>query len=185
MGFRALGERVMISRDARILSPETVSIGNYVLIDAFAILNGDITLGNYIHISSNCELFSGKHSKIVIGDYSGLSSATSVYGLSDEYIFPYLANPTIPSKYRNVTEKDVVIDRCVVVGTHSVILPGAHLSDGCSFAACSMINKVTQPGWFYSGIPCKKVYKRDLDEIMRLVNVIETEKQRKKRSSMT
>ena len=96
MGFRSLGERVMISRDARIFSPETISIGNNVLIDAFTIMNGDITIGNHVHLSSHCEVYSSSHSEIVFGDYCGISSHVSFYSQTDEYIEPCLNNPTVP-----------------------------------------------------------------------------------------
>ena len=168
MGFKSLGNMVMINRDARIMSPETISIGDHVLIDAFAIINGNITIGNYTHIGSHCEFFTGKHSQIVLGNFSGTSSVVSVYALTDEYVLPYFSNPTIPSKFRNLTEMDIIIGDGVVVGTHSVILPGAHLGDGCSFGAFSLIRENTEPGWVYAGIPCKKICRRDLNEILKL-----------------
>ncbi|MCD7749795.1 MAG: acyltransferase, partial [Oscillospiraceae bacterium] len=60
MGFRALGRQVLISRTCRIYTPDTISLGSHVLIDDFTILNGDITIGNHVHISSNCEFYAGE-----------------------------------------------------------------------------------------------------------------------------
>ncbi len=170
MGFRSLGKRVMISRDARILSPKTLSIGNNVLIDAFTIMNGDITLGDHVQISANCEIYSGNHTDVVIGDFCALASFVSLYGQSDEYVLPYLNNPTVPEKYKNVKNESIRLNDFVIIGTHSVVLPGVELGEGCSFGACSLINKSTEPGGAYVGIPCKRVHERDLEEIRRLGN---------------
>lgn len=168
MGFRALGDHVLISRDARIYSPKTISIGDDVLIDAFTLMNGDITIGNRVHIGSHCELFAGKQSYISFGDHSGLSSHVSVYGRTDDYVGPYLFNPTVPAKYKNHIDKPVILENCVLIGTHSVVLPGVRLGKGCSFGANSLINRSTEPGGVYVGSPCRRIRERDLEEILRL-----------------
>ena len=182
MGFRSLGERVMISRDARIFSPETISIGNNVLIDAFTIMNGDITIGNHVHLSSHCEVYSSSHSEIVFGDYCGISSHVSFYSQTDEYIEPCLNNPTVPPRYRSISEQSVIIDKYVLIATHVVVLPGVHIGEGCSFGAKCLINKSTPPGGVYVGAPCRRIHERDLEGIRQIAQELEeTERHRKER----
>lgn len=180
MGFRSLGERVMISRDARIMSPETISVGDNVLIDAFTIINGDVTIGNHVHISSHCEIFGGKHSFITIGEYCGIASHTSVYGQTDDYVGPYLNNPTISLKYRALSEKPVELERCVLIATHCVVLPGVHLGEGCSFGANSLINRSTPPGGMYIGTPCRRVREKNLEEMRRKAQELEAKERCRK-----
>ena len=170
LGFKALGRSVLISKTCRISDPGKVSIGNHVLIDDFAILEGSITIGNHVHISANCELFTGDSSSITISDCCAIASHSSFYALTDEFVGPYLSSSAIPRKYRRVTEKDIVLEKYVQIGTHSVILPGAHLGEGCAFGAMSLISRSTKGGGVYVGGAAhklQKIYQRDLDEIRR------------------
>ena len=180
MGFRSLGERVMISRDARIMSPKTISVGSNVLIDAFTIMNGDITLGDHVQISANCELYSGDHTDIVIGDFCALASFVSLYGQSDEYVLPYLNNPTVPAKYKNVHNQPIRLGDYVLIGTHSAVLPGVELGEGCTFGACSLVNRSAPPGGVYVGAPCRRIHERDLEEIRRRAQELTEEERRRK-----
>lgn len=185
MGFRALGERVLISRDAKIFSPETISIGNNVLIDAFTIMNGDIVIGNHVHISSHCEVYSSENSQIVFGDYCGISSHVSFYSQTDDYNGPYMNNPTVPPRYRCISEQSVILEKHVLIATQSVVLPGVRVGEGCSFGACSLINKSTPPGGVYVGAPCRRIHERDVEGIRRLAAELEAEEQRRKERRMS
>lgn len=185
MGFRSLGERVMISRDARIISPRLISVGSNVLIDAFTIMNGSITIGNHVQISANCEVYSGDRTDIIIGDFCALASFVSLYGQSDEYVLPYLNNPTVPAKYKNVHNEQIIIGNYVIIGTHSVVLPGVELGEGCTFGACSLINKSTTQGGVYVGVPCRRIHERNLEEIRQLAKMLTEEEQRRKDARRT
>lgn len=57
IGFKSIGEDVLISKKASIYSPEKIRIGNHVRIDDFVVLSGDITIGNYVHISAYVALY--------------------------------------------------------------------------------------------------------------------------------
>lgn len=180
LGFRALGERVMISRDARIISPRSVSIGNNVLVEAFTIIDGDVSIGDHVQISANCELYAGEAAPIVIGDYCSLASFVSLYAQSDEYVLPCLNNPTVPKKYKNVHNQPIAVGKYVLIGTHSVVLPGVSLGEGCTFGANSLVNKTTPPGGQYVGSPCRRIRERDLEQLHRISAELEAEEQRKR-----
>lgn len=159
IGFKSLGENILISKKASIYSPQKISIGNNVRIDDFCILSGKISISNYVHIAAFSCLFGGK-AGIDMCDFSTISSKTSVYAVSDDYSGGYLTNPMIPDKYRNVTNEKVYIGKHVIVGSGSVILPGAMMEEGCSFGALSLITK-KYSGWnVYVGIPAKKLKTR-------------------------
>ena len=173
MGFKALGRQVLISRTCRIYTPADISIGNHVLIDDFAILNGEITIGDYVHIGSNSEMYAGEAS-ITIKDYSAFSSRVTAYASSDDYSGASLSNPTAPRAYRHEQHTPIVIERYCVIGTGSCILPGAYIAEGCSFGSMSLINKPTEPWGIYAGIPVRRIKEREKG-LLEYVKKLESE----------
>lgn len=172
IGFRSLGKRVLISRTCRIYTPETISIGNHVLIDDFTILNGDITIGDHVHISSNDELYAGEAS-ITIGDFSGISSRVSFYATSDDFSGASLNNPTVPHAFRYEKNLPIVLGKHTLIGTGCTILPGVTIGEGCAFGSMTMIDKSTEPWGIYIGVPARRIKdrKKDLLEFeKKLVN---------------
>ena len=165
MGFRALGRQVLISRTCRVYTPELISLGSHVLIDDFTILNGEITVGSYVHISSNCELYAGK-AGITIRDFAGMSSRCTLYAASDDYSGACLTNPTVPATFRHEVSAPIVMEKHVILGTGCAVLPGAVLAEGCSFGSMSLISRSTEPWGVYAGIPVRRLKdrKRDLLE---------------------
>ena len=165
MGFRALGRQVLISRTCRIYTPEDISIGSHVLIDDFTILNGEITIGNYVHINSNCEFYAGT-ARIVLGDFCSVSSRTALYATSDDFSGAYLTNPTAPRAFRNPKEQDIVLEDHVLIGTGCTVVPGVHIAEGCAFSAMTMIGKsINKPWGLYAGNPARRIWERSRDSI--------------------
>jgi galactoside O-acetyltransferase len=164
IGFKFLGENVLISKKSSIYNAQNISIDNNTRIDDFCILSagdGGIEIGKYVHIACFSSLI-GK-SKITMKDYSGLSSRVSVYSSSDNYDGEYMTNPCLPDVVTNTIHKDVVIGKHVVIGSNSVVLPGVILSDGCSVGAMSLVNKSIDGPYVMAGIPIKKIKERKLN----------------------
>ena len=182
MGFKSLGKRVLICRTCKIYHTDQISIGNDVEIDDFTVLNGTITIGNHIHISSNCELYSGE-SRIEIGDYAGISSHCSFYGITDDYVGPYMNNPTVPPRFRKLTEEPVIIGKHVLIATHSVVLPGVTIGEGCSFGAHAMVSKSTEPWGVYVGCPARRIKERDRGILDKCRELEASEAARKERAA--
>lgn len=160
IGFAKVGKDVNISRHCSIYSPGNISIGDHVRIDDFGILSGNICIGNHVHIAAGVYLYGGD-SRIELYDFSCLSSKVSVYAITDDYVGGYMTNPTIPSELRHVIKGPVIIEKHVVVGTGSVILPGVHIGEGASTGAMTLINKNLEPWGVFVGIPAKKINTRD------------------------
>lgn len=161
MGFKSLGKNVLISDKCSLYNIKNISIGDNTRIDDFCILSaGDegIEIGKYVHIACYSSLI-GK-GKIVMKDYSGVSSRVSVYSSSDNYDGEYMTNPCLPDTLTNTTHKDVIIGKHVVIGSNSVILPGVILTDGCSVGAMSLVNKSVDGPYIMAGIPIKKIKER-------------------------
>lgn len=159
IGFKSVGNNVLISRKASIYGAENINIGNNVRIDDFCILSGAISIGNYVHIAAGTFLFAG-NAGVEIGSFSTISSRCAVYAISDDYSGNSMTNPMVPDEYRNVTEEKVKIGEYVIIGTSSTILPGVVIGDGGSFGAMSLINSSTEPWGIYVGIPCRKIKER-------------------------
>ncbi len=160
IGFKALGRNVLISRTCRIYTPDEISIGDHVLIDDFTILNGEITIGEHVHISSNCEFYAGEAS-ITIGAFSGISSRCAFYATSDDFSGASLNNPTVPKAFRFEKNEPIVLGKHVLIGTGSSIMPGVQIGEGCSFGSMALINKSTEQWGMYVGIPAKRIKDRE------------------------
>jgi galactoside O-acetyltransferase len=164
IGFLSLGQNVLISDKCSIYNPANIKIGNNVRIDDFCILSagvGGIELGSYIHISAYASLIGA--GKIKIGDFSALSVRSSVFSSSDDFSGEMMANPIVPKQYRMVDERDVFIERHVLIGAGVVILPGVKIHLGAAVGALSLVNKDLNGLSVYHGNPVRFLHKRKCD----------------------
>lgn len=158
LGLKSVGKNVLVSRKTSIYSPQLLSIGDNVRIDDFAVLSGEIVLGSYIHIAVFCALF-GK-AKIEIKDFSTISSRVTIYSLSDDYSGNFMTNPMVPSIYTNVREGKVTLEKHVIVGATSVILPSVVIGEGTAVGSMCLVTK-SLPEWqVCAGIPAIPIKER-------------------------
>lgn len=80
-----------------------------------------------------------------------------------------MTNPMISEQYKNVENNPVKIEKHVIVGATSVILPGAVLREGSAFGSFSFIIQDSEPWSINAGIPARKIKnrKRNLLELER------------------
>ena len=159
LGLKKYGTNVKISRNASLYGRENIEIGNDVRVDDFCILSGRICLGNNIHIAAYAALYGGEEG-IFISDFVNISSRVCIYSVSDDYSGESMTNPTVPEKYKHVISAPVQIEKHVIIGSTSVILPGVKLAEGSAFGAFSFVNKSVEPWGIYAGIPCKRLKER-------------------------
>ena len=160
LGLKSVGERVLISKKASIYTPSKISIGHDVRIDDFCLLVGNITLGNYIHLAPYVSLHGTGEGSVTMKDFSGLSAYTTVYASSDDYSGNSITNPMAGAEFERLISSDIVIEKHVIVGLHSVILPHAYLAEGVALGAMSLLSKPTEPWGVYVGIPCRRIKER-------------------------
>lgn len=159
LGFKRVGEDVMISRKASFYGIDKIEIGNHVRIDDFCILSGNIILKDYIHIAAYSALFGGEDG-IIMESYSGLSSRVVIYTKSDDYSGNSMTNPTVPAEYKNETCGKVILEKHVIVGTGTSIMPNLTIGEGSSVGSMSLVNKSLDSWGIYAGVPCRRIKER-------------------------
>ena len=167
-GFKSIGAEVLLSSKVSLYNCERISLGSRVRIDDFCVLaagDGGVQIGSNVHLGVGCSLVG--RGKIVLSDFSGLSSRVAIYSSSDDYSGFGVTNPTVPSEFRAVTHADVFLQNHVIVGAGSVILPGVVLEEGVAVGALSVIRKNCTAWGIYAGNPARRVAERNRDLLQR------------------
>lgn len=162
IGFKSLGQNVLISDKTSIYNPGAISIGDHTRIDDFAILSagaGGITIGRYVHIACFCTLIG--QGAIAMEDFSGISSRVSIYSSNDDYHGHAMTNPTVPHEFTNVRSAPVTFRRHAIAGAGAVILPGVEMGEGAVLGALSLTAKDCAPYTIYGGVPARKIGDRE------------------------
>ena len=162
IGFRYIGENVLLSRKTSIYGAENISIGSNTRIDDFCIISGNIILGEHVHIAAYCALFAGK-TGIEMKDFSAISSRGIIYAESDDYSGRVLTNPTVPNEYKHIICGKVVLHKHVLIGAGCIVLPGVTLNEGSAFGSMSLINTDADEWTINVGTPCKIIKRRERD----------------------
>ena len=168
MQFKSIGSDVTIYPKAKIIYPEEISIGNSVIIDDFVLMigKGGITIGDFVHISSFVSIVG--NSGLILEDFTTLSIGVRIFTGNDDYSGKWMVNPTIPDKFRGATREAIHIEKHVVVGSDSIILPGVHIGEGVAIGANSLVNKNCIPWTIYAGTPAKPIKDRIRNKIPEL-----------------
>lgn len=159
IGFKSYGKNFLLSRNAKIYGASNMVIGDNVRIDDFCVLSGKVTIGNYVHIAVCCSIFAGS-TGVVFEDFTCISSRGAIYAESDDYSGESLTNSTVSEKYKNIIKKPVVLEKHVLVGSGSTILPGVRIGYGTSVGSMSLVNKSLDPWGIYVGAPCRYLKER-------------------------
>jgi Acetyltransferase (isoleucine patch superfamily) len=162
IGFQYIGEDVNISRKTSIYGAQNISIGDHVRIDDFSIISGNIKIGNYVHVAAAVCLFGGS-AGIEFADFVGVSSRSAIYAESDDYSGEVLTNPMVPVEYKHIISGKVILEKHVLVGTGSTILPGVTIHEGTSVGSMSLVNQSLDSWGMYVGVPCRRLKDRKKD----------------------
>jgi galactoside O-acetyltransferase len=160
IGFKSLGDNVLISDKASIYNAKNIDIGSNVRIDDFVILSpsSEMIIGDYVHIACYASII-GK-GKIIIGDFVGISGRVSIYSSSDDYTGLAMTNPMVPEKFKKVNNGDVILGKHTIIGAGSVILPNVVLEYATSVGSHSFIKINTNMFDIVAGVPAKFIKKR-------------------------
>ncbi len=168
IGFRKLGDDVLIDQSVRFFNPQYIEIASRVRIDCFCLITASpegVRIGNNVHIAAGCFIF-GSGARVAFEDFSTISSRVSIYTSNDDYVSGALTNPTVPSEFRKVETGRVVLGRYVTIGSGTVILPGAEIGRGASVGALTLVRKSVAEGEVVFGNPIQKLpTRRPLEEL--------------------
>lgn len=161
IGFKTVGKDIQISDKATFYNAKNISVGDRSRIDDYCFLSagdGGIEIGKNVHLSVGVSIVG--NGKVIIKDFAGLSSKTSVFSSNDDYSGDYMTNPTVDPDFTNVSSGTVFIGKHVVIGAGCVILPNVKINDGVSVGSLSLIKQDCKKFWIYAGIPAKPIRQR-------------------------
>lgn len=162
MGFKFLGRNVKISDKASIYNPETIEIDNNSRIDDFCVISGMVKIGKYNHITPMC-LIAGGEKGVFLDDFCTLAYGVKIFSQSDDYSGVTMVNSLIPKKFKNERIDSVKLEKQVVIGANSIVMPGVVVKEGCSVGAMTLVNKSTERWGIYVGAPAKRIKERKQD----------------------
>lgn len=161
-GFKYLGENVKLSQEAKIYEPEKISLGSNSRIDDFCIISGSVTVGCYCHITPMC-LVAGGAPGVVLSDFVTLAYGAKVFAQSDDYSGKSMVNSLIPKKFKDEFFARVELEKHVIVGANSTIMPGVILAEGTAVGSMSLVLSSTSPWGIYVGCPASRIKDRQRD----------------------
>lgn len=159
LGFKSVGQNVLISRKASFYGASSISIGNNVRIDDFCIISGNVTLGNFIHIAAYSSIYGAKG--VVMEDYTGLSPRCTVFSVIDDFGGDFLISPMVEPAFTNLIGGLVFIKKYSQIGSGSIILPNITINEGVAVGAMSFVNKNLDEWGIYVGTPARLLKKRN------------------------
>jgi acetyltransferase-like isoleucine patch superfamily enzyme len=162
------GADVTIWPLAKIIAPETVSLGDSVIIDDFVLLMGgrNIVIGSFIHIASFTSITGG--GEFLMEDFATLSSGIRVFTGTDDFSGNWLTNSAVPYPYRQPERTFATIKKHAIVGANSVILPGVTIGEGAAVGANSLVLHDCEPWTIYVGSPARPLKSRPRERILEL-----------------
>ena len=164
IGFRKIGKNCRISKS---ISTHNLigTLGNNVRIDDDVQLKGKIDIKSYAHIARGCTLSGGNYG-IFLDEFSSLANYVQIFSSSDDYYLPSIPvgslNDELRKKFSKLYVKKIIIGKCCLVGSLSVLLPGTNLEDFASIAALTVVNKKINRGIFFQSKSKEKQKKRNI-----------------------
>lgn len=161
LGCKSLGTDVRISRYARLYNAAQITIGSHVRVDDFCILSAGeapFILEDHIHISAGVKIY-GQYG-FQMKSFSNISVDSRVFTQSDDFSGEAMIGPMVDLRYRNVYGYPLIIEKHVVIGAGSTILPCCTIGEGAAFGAHSLLKGTYDPWCIYAGSPAKYIKER-------------------------
>lgn len=157
-GLAQVGEGVLVHETAQLVDLDNITIGDNVRIDPFCVLSaggGSIALGSHIHVATGACLYGS--GGICVADFANLSGGVKIYSVSDDYSGATMSNPMVPEEFKALDRQQTDIGEHAIVGSGSVVLPGATVAEGTAIGALSLVTRPTEAWTIYAGQPAKAI----------------------------
>lgn len=152
-----------IDRRVAFFNPAAIRIGAGSRIDAFTVLAGgsqELVIGSYVHVGASCYLSAGDGG-IQISDFCTLAPRVSVHGHSDDYRGGTLTGGVVPPTLTGGVGAPIVLEKHVIIGSGSVVLPGVTLAFGSAVGALTVVRRSVAAGMVVGGNPASVRGTRD------------------------
>jgi len=155
--FRDFGEHIQIYPQAKIIKPEVITIGDYVMIDDFTFIYGGngIVMKERVHIASFVSIIGG--GLLFMGKFCALAAGVRVIVGTNTYKGGYHMTASAKIEEQNLVRGTTVMGDDVVIGTNSVIHPNVNIGDGAIIGSNSLVLKDVEPWTINVGSPCKVI----------------------------
>lgn len=134
-------------------------------------LHGDIEIGNYTSINGpNTDIYTTIY-KVKVGNFCSIARNVSIqeynHKINRVSTYHMCANVFNRDRIEDIESKgDIIIENDVWIGTHCVILSGAHISNGAIIAANSVVTGFIPPYAIAAGTPAKVIKYRFSQEVI-------------------
>ena len=141
-----------------------VVVGDNADIQHFVLLKADTTIGNncyidsYVLSSGACEIKNN-----VILRYQSVIARNVI--IEDDVFFTAGVKTIFLDHKRTATVNPLIIGKGCFLGDASVIMGGVKVAPKCIIGACAFVNKDTEPGGVYAGIPARRLRDATEDEL--------------------
>lgn len=165
IGFKSIGEHVLISDKASIYRPDQIEIGDNVRIDDFCILSagdGGIKLGSHIHLACYVALIGA--GRIELEDYAQIAQKSYLMSSTDDFSGEYLTGTQVPEELRNVKSEPILFKKYAVLGAMSIVFPGVTVGENTAIGCMSMVKKSLESDGIYAGNPLRFIKNRQKPE---------------------
>ena len=115
------------------------SIGDNVRVDDWCVIKGDVSLSDYVHVSS-FSIISGIRAPVIIREFVGMGSHLNILAGTDDYRANTLGNPCVRNELATMIKGPIDIGIGSVIGAHCLILPNVTIGDGASIGAGCIVN---------------------------------------------
>lgn len=163
--FKSVGIDLFVDSTARIKYPNIIELGNHVAIDIGVYISTSMIIGDYVHIAPYSCIIGGKDSKLIMGNFTGISAGSKILCGSDDFT-EGLMNPQVPIEYRSPKITTVTFKDYSCVGVNCVVMPGVTLAEGSVVGSNSVLTKDTEPWTIYVGSPANPVKIRNKEKIL-------------------
>jgi len=164
--FAYHGKNVTIYPLAKLIDPDSITVGSNVIIDDFVFIgrHEELIIGNHVHIASHVSITGG--GRCFLADFCGLSSGTRLLTGTDDFAGAALTGPTIPAEFRCVSRGFVEVGEHVVIGANAVVLANVRIGAGAAVGAGSVVTRDLEPWTIYVGVPARPLKQRPRDAIL-------------------
>lgn len=169
LGF-SVGEGCKVSKRVEIPDPSAITLGDNVRIDAFATIttgdSGFLEVGSNTHIADGVKILASAGVKL--GEYVGIAPRATILSVSDDYSGEFMVGPQAPFGSQGGRRGLVILERFVVIGSSTVILPSSRIQEGVSVGALSLVSRDLPPWGIYFGIPVRYLRPRSQNMLLSL-----------------